>query len=539
MAKIIQFDSAARNGLRRGVDKLADTVKITLGPKGRNVVLHKKFGMPVITNDGVTIAKEIELEDPFENMGAQLLREVATKTHDDAGDGTTTATLLAQSILREGLKNVTAGANPMLIKRGIDKAVEAVVQSLKKSSKTVAGRDEVEQVASISANNDREIGKLIADAMEKVGKDGVITVEEAKSIETTLEFTEGLQFDRGYISPYFVTEAERMKAVLQDPVILISDKKISSIHELLPILEKIAQLGKPTLIIAEDLEGEALATLVVNKLRGVLSCVAVKAPGYGDRRKEMLEDIAILTGGRVVSEEAGFKLENATTGDLGKAKSIIIDKENTTIVGGAGKRSEVQARIAQIRKQIEDSTSSYDKEKLQERLAKLSGGVAVIGVGAATEVEMKEKKARVEDALSATRSALEEGIVPGGGVAFLRALGTLEKLKLEGDEKIGKNIVAKALEEPARLIASNAGKEGSVVVQKIKTLAANFGFNAQTNEYEDLVKAGIVDPAKVARVALQNAASIGGLLLTTDALVTEKPEEEEEMPPGPHGHGMH
>jgi len=539
MAKIIQFDSAARNGLRRGVDKLADTVKITLGPKGRNVVLHKKFGMPVITNDGVTIAKEIELEDPFENMGAQLLREVATKTHDDAGDGTTTATLLAQSILREGLKNVTAGANPMLIKRGIDKAVEAVVQSLKKSSKTVAGRDEVEQVASISANNDREIGKLIADAMEKVGKDGVITVEEAKSIETTLEFTEGLQFDRGYISPYFVTEAERMKAVLQDPVILISDKKISSIHELLPILEKIAQLGKPTLIIAEDLEGEALATLVVNKLRGVLSCVAVKAPGYGDRRKEMLEDIAILTGGRIVSEEAGFKLENATTGDLGKAKSIIIDKENTTIVGGAGKRSEVQARIAQIRKQIEDSTSSYDKEKLQERLAKLSGGVAVIGVGAATEVEMKEKKARVEDALSATRSALEEGIVPGGGVAFLRALGTLEKLKLEGDEKIGKNIVAKALEEPARLIASNAGKEGSVVVQKIKTLAANFGFNAQTNEYEDLVKAGIVDPAKVARVALQNAASIGGLLLTTDALVTEKPEEEEEMPPGPHGHGMH
>jgi chaperonin GroEL len=540
MPKILAFDSAAREGLRRGVDKLANTVKVTLGPKGRNVVLHKKFGMPVITNDGVTIAKEIELEEPFENMGAQLLREVATKTHDDAGDGTTTATVLAQSILREGLKNVAAGANPMGIKRGIDKAVDAVVQSLKKSSKTVAGRDEIEQVASISANNDREIGKLIADAMEKVGKDGVITVEEAKSIETTLEFTEGLQFDRGYISPYFVTEAERMRAVLQEPVVLISDKKISSIHELLPILEKIAHLGKPVLIIAEDIEGEALATLVVNKLRGVLSCVAVKAPGYGDRRKAILEDVAILTAGRVISEEAGFKLENATTGDLGKAKSITIDKENTTIVGGAGKSSEVQARIAQIRKQIEDTTSSYDKEKLQERLAKLSGGVAVIGVGAATEVEMKEKKARVEDALSATRSALEEGIVPGGGVAFLRALGAVGKLKLEGDEKIGKDIVAKALEEPAKLIASNAGEEGSVVVEKIKTLEANSGFNAETNEYEDLVKAGIVDPAKVARVALQNAASIGGLLLTTDALVADKPEEEdEEMPPGPHGHGLY
>jgi len=539
MPKILQFESAARDGLRRGVDKLANTVRITLGPKGRNVVLHKKFGMPVITNDGVTIAKEIELEDPFENMGAQLLREVATKTHDDAGDGTTTATVLAQSILREGLKNVMAGANPMRIKRGIDSAVEAVVQSLKKSSKTVAGRDEVEQVATISANNDREVGKLIADAMEKVGKDGVITVEEAKSIETTLEFTEGLQFDRGYVSPYFVTEAERMKAVLQDPMILITDKKIGSIHELLPILEKIAQMGKPVLIIAEDIEGEALATVVVNKLRGVLSCVAVKAPGYGDRRKAMLEDVAILTGGRVISEEAGFKLENATTGDLGKAKSITVDKENTTIVGGAGKTSEVQARIVQLRKQIEDTTSSYDKEKLQERLAKLSGGVAVISVGAATEVEMKEKKARVEDALSATRSALEEGIVPGGGVAFLRALGAVNKLKLEGDEKVGRDIVAKALEEPAKLIASNAGQEGSIVVEKIKALEANSGFNAQTNKYEDLVKAGIVDPAKVARVALQNAASIGGLLLTTDALVADKPEEEEEMPAGPPGHGLH
>ena len=539
MPKILQFESAARDGLRRGVDKLANTVRITLGPKGRNVVLHKKFGMPVITNDGVTIAKEIELEDPFENMGAQLLREVATKTHDDAGDGTTTATVLAQSILREGLKNVMAGANPMRIKRGIDSAVEAVVQSLKKSSKTVAGRDEVEQVATISANNDREVGKLIADAMEKVGKDGVITVEEAKSIETTLEFTEGLQFDRGYVSPYFVTEAERMKAVLQDPMILITDKKIGSIHELLPIVEKIAQMGKPVLIIAEDIEGEALATLVVNKLRGVLSCVAVKAPGYGDRRKAMLEDVAILTGGRVISEEAGFKLENATTADLGKAKSITVDKENTTIVGGAGKTSEVQARIVQLRNQIEDTTSSYDKEKLQERLAKLSGGVAVISVGAATEVEMKEKKARVEDALSATRSALEEGIVPGGGVAFLRALGAVNKLKLEGDEKVGRDIVAKALEEPAKLIASNAGQEGSIVVEKIKALEANSGFNAQTNKYEDLVKAGIVDPAKVARVALQNAASIGGLLLTTDALVADKPEEEEEMPAGPPGHGLH
>jgi chaperonin GroEL len=539
MPKILQFESAARDGLRRGVDKLANTVRITLGPKGRNVVLHKKFGMPVITNDGVTIAKEIELEDPFENMGAQLLREVATKTHDDAGDGTTTATVLAQSILREGLKNVMAGANPMRIKRGIDSAVEAVVQSLKKSSKTVAGRDEVEQVATISANNDREVGKLIADAMEKVGKDGVITVEEAKSIETTLEFTEGLQFDRGYVSPYFVTEAERMKAVLQDPMILITDKKIGSIHELLPIVEKIAQMGKPVLIIAEDIEGEALATLVVNKLRGVLSCVAVKAPGYGDRRKAMLEDVAILTGGRVISEEAGFKLENATTADLGKAKSITVDKENTTIVGGAGKTSEVQARIVQLRNQIEDTTSSYDKEKLQERLAKLSGGVAVISVGAATEVEMKEKKARVEDALSATRSALEEGIIPGGGVAFLRALGAVNKLKLEGDEKVGRDIVAKALEEPAKLIASNAGQEGSIVVEKIKALEANSGFNAQTNKYEDLVKAGIVDPAKVARVALQNAASIGGLLLTTDALVADKPEEEEEMPAGPPGHGLH
>jgi chaperonin GroEL len=539
MPKILKFETAARDGLRRGVDKLANTVKITLGPKGRNVVLDKKFGMPVITNDRVTIAKEIELDDPFENMGAQLLREVATKTHDDAGDGTTTATVLAQSILREGLKNVTAGANPMRIKRGIDSAVEAVVQSLKKLSKTVAGRDEVEQVATISANNDREVGKLIADAMEKVGKDGVITVEEAKSIETTLEFTEGLQFDRGYVSPYFVTEAERMKAVLQDPMIVITDKKVSSIHELLPILEKIAHMGKPVLIIAEDIEGEALATLVVNKLRGALSCVAVKAPGYGDRRKAMLEDIAILTGGRVISEEAGFKLENATTGDLGKAKSIIVDKENTTIVGGAGKSSEVQARIVQLRKQIEDTTSSYDKEKLQERLAKLSGGVAVIGVGAATEVEMKEKKVRVEDALSATRSALEEGIIPGGGVAFLRALGAVNKLKLEGDERIGRDIVAKALEEPAKLIASNAGQEGSIVVEKIKALEANSGFNAQTNRYEDMVKAGIVDPAKVARVALQNAASIGGLLLTTDALVADKPEEEEEMPAGPPGHGLH
>jgi chaperonin GroEL len=538
MPKIITFDVQARDALKRGVDRLVNTVKVTLGPKGRNVVLDKKFGMPVVTNDGATIAKEIELDEPVENLGAQLMREVATKTHDDAGDGTTTATVLAQSIVREGLKNVTAGANPMRLKRGIDKAVEAVVEALKKSSKTVGERDELEQVAAISANNDAEIGKLIADAMEKVGKDGVITVEEAKSIETTLDFVEGLQFDRGYISAYFVTDSERMEAVLEEPVVLLYDKKISSMRELLPVLEKIAQLGKPLLLIAEEVEGEALATLVVNKLRGVLSCVAVKAPGYGDRRKEMMEDIAIVTGGRVMSEEAGFKLENATTGDLGKAKRVTVDKEDTTLIGGAGKKADVQGRIAQIRKQIEDSTSEYDKEKLQERLAKLTGGVAVINVGAATEVEMKERKARIEDALAATRAAVEEGIVPGGGVALIRAASAISKLKLEGDEKVGAEIVSRSLEEPAKHIAANAGEEGSVVVQKIKTLEGSFGFNAQSGKYEDLIKAGIVDPTKVARAALQNAASIGGLILTTEALVADKPEGEEGMPM-PHAHGMH
>ncbi|UCF79603.1 MAG: chaperonin GroEL [Candidatus Eiseniibacteriota bacterium] len=537
MSKILEFDADARTALRKGADKLADAVKVTLGPKGRNVVIEKKFGSPTVTNDGVTIAKEIELEDPFENMGAQLLREVATKTHDDAGDGTTTATVLAQAILREGLKNVAAGSNPMALKRGIEKGVAAVVKSLGALSKSVSERDEVEQVASISANNDREIGKLIADAMDKVGKDGVITVEEAKSIETTLDLVEGLQFDRGYVSPYFVTDAERMEVVFENPAILLHDKKISSIRDLVPLLEKVAQLGRPLLIIAEDVEGEALATLVVNKLRGTLASVAVKAPGYGDRRKEMLEDIATLSGGRVISEEAGFKLENVTTGDLGGATRVTVDKENTTIVGGSGKKSEVQGRISQIRTQIETTTSDYDREKLQERLAKLSGGVAVIAVGAATEVELKEKKARVEDALAATRSALEEGIVPGGGVAFLRALGAVRKLKLSGEEKIGAEVVARALETPARLIASNAGEEGSIVVEKIKALEGSSGFNASTNKYEDLVKAGIVDPAKVARVALQNAASIGGLLLTTEALVSEAPEEEQEMPPVPRGAG--
>jgi chaperonin GroEL len=537
MPKIIAFDVQARDALRRGVDKLVNTVKVTLGPKGRNVVLDKKFGMPVITNDGVTIAKEIELGEPVENMGVQLMREVASKTHDIAGDGTTTATVLAQAIVREGLKNVTAGANPMRLKRGIDRAVEAVTEALRKSCKTVVGREELEQVAAISANNDPEIGKLIADAMDKVGKDGVITVEEAKSIETTLDFVEGLQFDRGYVSPYFVTDAERMEAVLEEPVVLLYDKKISSMRELLPILEKIAQLGKPLLIVAEEVEGEALATLVVNKLRGVVSCVAVKAPGYGDRRKEMMEDIAILTGGRVISEEAGFKLENATTGDLGKVKRATVDKEDTTLVGGAGKRAEVQARIAQIRKQIEDSTSEYDKEKLQERLAKLTGGVAVINVGAATEVEMKERKARIEDALAATRAAVEEGIVPGGGVALIRAAAAVSKLKLLGDDKVGAEIIARVLEEPAKLIAANAGEEGSVVVQKIRTMEGSSGFNAQSGKYEDLIKAGIVDPTKVVRAALQNAASIGGLILTTEALVVDKPEEEEATPM-PHAHGM-
>jgi len=530
MPKQIEFESAARESLKAGVDKLANAVKVTLGPRGRNVILDKKFGSPTITNDGVTIAKEIELEDPYENMGAQMVKEVATKTQDVAGDGTTTATLLAQSIIHLGIRNVTAGSNPMYIKRGIEKAVEAAVEAVRRQSKQVKGRDEIGQVATISANNDSEIGELIAEAMEKVGKDGVITVEEAKSMDTSLEVVEGMQFDRGYLSPYFVTDAERMECALEDPYILVHDKKVSSMKDLLPILEKIAQVGRPLLLIAEDVEGEALATLVVNKLRGTLQCAAVKAPGFGDRRKAMLEDIAVLTNGRVISEEVGFKLENVTITDLGHAKRVTIDKDNTTIVEGAGKKTEIQGRVGQIRKQIEDSTSDYDREKLQERLAKLAGGVAVINVGAATETEMKEKKARVEDALAATRSAVEEGIVPGGGVALLRAISSVAKLELEGEESIGRNIVARALEEPLRTIASNAGAEGSIVVEQVKKMKGAMGYNAATNEYEDLVKAGIVDPTKVARTALQNAASIAGLLLTTEAIVTEKPEEDDKTP---------
>jgi chaperonin GroEL len=530
MPKLIIYDSEAREKLKAGVDKLANAVKITLGPKGRNVVLDKKFGSPVITNDGVTIAKEIELEDPWENMGAQMVKEVATKTQDVAGDGTTTATLLAQAMITEGLKNVTAGANPMALKRGIQKAVEVTVAEIKKQSKQIRNREEIANVATISANNDPEIGNLIADAMEKVGKDGVITVEEAKSMETSLEVVEGMQFDRGYLSPYFITDPERMECVLENAFVLIHDKKISSMKDLLPILEKVAQVSKPLLIVAEDVEGEALATLVVNKLRGTLQVAAVKAPGFGDRRKAMLEDIAILTGGRVVSEEAGFKLENAQISDLGRAKRITITRDDTTILEGAGKASDIKARIAQIKKQIEETTSEYDKEKLQERLAKLAGGVAVINVGAATEVEMKEKKARVEDALAATRAAVEEGIVPGGGVPLLRATKAIDKLELEGDEKIGAEIVRKALEAPVRQIATNAGAEGSLVVEHILKSSAGTGFNAATGRYEDMLKAGIVDPAKVTRSAIQNAASVAALLLTTEAAVVEKPEEEKQAP---------
>jgi len=534
MAKQLEFNAAAREALKRGVDKLADAVKVTLGPKGRNVVLDKKFGSPTVTKDGVTVAKEIELEEPYENMGAQMVKEVASKTSDVAGDGTTTATVLAQAIYREGLKSVTAGANPMAIKRGIEKGVTAAVEAIRKLSKPVSGRTEIAQVGAISANNDKAIGDLIAEAMEKVGKDGVITVEEAKGTETTLEVVEGMQFDRGYLSPYFVTDAEAMEAVLDEPLILIHDKKISSMKDLLPILEKVAQMGKSLLVIAEDVEGEALATLVVNKLRGTLRCAAVKAPGFGDRRKAMLEDIAILTGGRVISEEAGFKLENATISDLGRAKRVTIDKDNTTIVEGAGSSEAIKGRINQIRRQIEETTSDYDREKLQERLAKLAGGVAVINVGAATETEMKEKKARVEDALHATRAAVEEGIVPGGGVAFIRAIPALDGVEAEGDEKIGINIVKKALEEPLRLIADNAGVEGAIVVQRVKESDdVNFGFNAETEEYGDLVKAGVIDPTKVTRTALENAASIASLLITTEALVTEIPEKEEKTtPPG-------
>ena len=535
-AKELEFNIEARAALKRGVDKLADAVQVTLGPKGRNVVIDRKFGAPTVTKDGVTVAKEIELAHPIENMGAQMVKEVATKTSDLAGDGTTTATVLARAIFREGLKNVTAGVNPMAIKRGIDKAVEKVVEELKKISTPTKGKKEIAQVGTISANNDPEIGNLIADAMEKVGKDGVITVEEAKGLETTLETVDGMQFDRGYLSPYFVTDPERMEAVLEDAFVLVHDKKISSMKDLLPILEKVAQAGRPLLIIAEDVEGEALATLVVNKLRGTLKVCAVKAPGFGDRRKAMLQDIAILTGGQVISEEVGFKLENAVLSDLGRAKRIVVDKDNTTIVDGAGDPEKIKGRINEIRVAIEKSTSDYDREKLQERLAKLAGGVAVIHVGAATETEMKEKKARVEDALHATRAAVEEGIVPGGGVALLRAQQRLRDFKVDdAEEQIGVDIVMRAIEEPLRQIAANAGVEGSIVVERVRQSDnVNFGYNAQTDTYEDLVEAGVIDPTKVTRTALQNAASIASLLLTTECVVVEKPEEEKSpsMPGG-------
>ncbi len=535
-SKLIEYGVDARSSLKAGVDKLANAVKVTLGPKGRNVIIDKKFGAPTVTKDGVTVAKEIELENPIENMGAQMVREVASKTSDLAGDGTTTATVLAQAIYREGLKNVTAGANPMDLKRGIDLAVVKVVEQLKKMSKEVGGREEIAQVGAISANNDKTIGNLIADAMEKVGKDGVITVEESKSAETSLEVVEGMQFDRGYISPYFVTNSETMEAVLEEPYILIHDKKISAMKDLLPILEKIAQAGRQLLIIAEDLEGEALATLVVNKLRGTLKVAAVKAPGFGDRRKAMLEDIAILTNGTVISEERGFKLENATIEYLGRAKKVTIDKDNTTIVEGAGKTEDIKKRINEIKAQIEKTTSDYDKEKLQERLAKLSGGVAVLKIGAATEVEMKEKKARVEDALHATRAAVEEGIVAGGGVALVRAIKVLEKLQGENtDQTTGIKIIQKALEEPLKQIAANAGLEGAVVLNKVLEGKDDFGFNAATETYENLVKSGVIDPTKVTRTALENAASVSSLLLTTEAVIYEKKDEEKAMPPMPHG----
>jgi chaperonin GroEL len=535
-AKELGFDVEARARLKVGVDKLAQAVKVTLGPKGRNVVLDRKFGAPTVTKDGVSVAKEVELEDPVENMGAQMVKEVATKTSDVAGDGTTTATVLAQAIFGEGLKNVTAGTNPMGIRRGIDQGVEVVVEELKKMSTPTKGKKEIAQVGAISANNTKEIGDLIADAMEKVGKDGVITVEEAKGLETTLETVDGMQFDRGYLSTYFVTDPERMEAVLEDAMILVHDKKISSMKDLLPILEKVAQMGKPLLIVAEDVEGEALATLVVNKLRGTLKVAAVKAPGFGDRRKAMLQDISVLTGGQVISEEVGFKLENAVVSDLGSAKRIVIDKDNTTIIDGGGEQDKIKGRIEEIRVSIDKSTSDYDKEKLQERLAKLAGGVAVINVGAATESEMKEKKALVEDALHATRAAVEEGIVPGGGVALLRSQKALEKMKLEReDEQIGVQILVRALEHPIRQIAQNAGVEGSIVVEKVRAKKeVNFGYNALTDVYEDMVEAGVIDPTKVVRTALQNAASIAGLLLTTEAVVVEKPEKD-KAPPMPGG----
>ncbi len=532
-AKEIKYSDAAREKMMKGVDTLANAVKLTLGPKGRNVLIEKSWGSPKSTKDGVTVAKEIELEDKFENMGAQMVKEVASKTSDVAGDGTTTATILAQAIYREGSKLVAAGSNPMAVKRGIEKAVEVVVAELKKISNPTKEKKEISQVGTISANNDKAIGEVIAEAMEKVGKEGVITVEEAKGMETSLEIVEGMQFDRGYLSPYFVTNAEKMEAHLEDPYILLNEKKISSMKDMVPILEQIAKMGKPLLIIAEDVEGEALATLVVNRLRGTLQCVAVKAPGFGDRRKAMLEDMAILTGGQVISEDLGIKLENITLKDLGGAKRITVDKDNTTIVDGKGTRAALEGRVKQIRAQIEETTSDYDREKLQERLAKLIGGVAVINVGAATEIEMKEKKDRVEDALNATRAAVEEGIVAGGGVAYLRCLKALEKTELPGEAQMGINLIKRALEEPVRQIANNAGFEGSVVVQKVKDGKGNFGFNAETGEYEDLMKAGIIDPTKVTRFALQNAASVASLLMTTEAMVAEKPKKKSPPPAMP------
>ncbi|MBL7068850.1 MAG: chaperonin GroEL [Candidatus Omnitrophica bacterium] len=541
MAKQLKFNEDARRAMQRGVEQLSQAVKITLGPKGRNVVIDKKFGSPTVTKDGVTVAKEIELKEPYENMGAEMVKEVASKTSDIAGDGTTTATILAEGIFKEGLKNVTSGANPMALKRGIEKAVEKVFDELKRLSKTVKDKKEIAQVATIAANNDHTIGNLIAEAMEKVGKDGVITVEEAKSMATTLDVVEGMQFDQGYLSPYFVTDAERMEVALENPYILIYEKKISSLKDMLPLLEKIAKTGKPLLIVSEDTEGEALATLVVNKIRGTFSCCAVKAPGYGDRRKAMLEDIAALTGGKAVAEDLGIKLENVSLQDLGRAKRVTIDKENTTIIEGAGKTNDITSRVSQIKRQIEESDSDYDREKLQERLAKLSGGVAVINVGAATETEMKEKKARVEDALHATRAAVEEGIIPGGGVALLRCISAVDNAKLEGDEKTGGSIIKRVLEDPARQIVENAGLEGSVVVQRIKEEKTNVGYDADKGEYTDMIQAGVIDPTKVTRTALQNAASISSLMITTEAMITDIPEEEKAPPmPGgmPPGGGM-
>ncbi len=536
--KMIRYDEDARNVILRGVNKLADAVKVTLGPKGRNVVINKSYGSPTITKDGVTVAKELEFKDKFENLGAVMVKEVASKTSDIAGDGTTTATVLAQAIVREGTKNIAAGANPMEVKKGIERAVENVVEELKKLSTAVSGSIDIEDVGTISANNDREVGKLIAQAMDKVGKDGVITVEEGKAQDTRLDLVEGMRFDRGYLSPYFITDPDRMEVVLEDPYILIYEKKISAIHDLLPILQKVAQAGRPLLIICEELEGEALATLVVNKLRGTLKTAAVKAPGYGDRRKAMMEDIAILTGGRMISEEIGFKLENLTLKDLGQAKRVVIDKENSTIVEGLGEKKDIQGRIGTLRRQVEDTKSDYDREKLQERLAKLTGGVAVIKVGAATETEMKERKARIEDAMHATKAAVEEGIVPGGGIAYIRCQKVLENLKLDGDQQIGRNIVLRALEEPLRMIAQNAGWEPSVVVNDVRNGEKNYGFNAESETYEDLLKAGVIDPTKVSRVALQHAASIAGLLITTEAAVAEAPEKKKKEMPGGGGHGM-